>query len=371
MWAITVKEFRQLFRDRRTVAMLVAIPLLLLVMFGYAASFDVKSVPTLVTGPRASEVAASLPALFDVVDVAPGEDAAAAQNALRDYRAWAVVLTSTTGAPKIMVDGSNLFAAQTVVSAARQAGLGVQVLFNPDLKTSVIMVPGLIGIVLVFVGTLATALGVVRERQAGTLEQLAVMPFRPRDVFLGKVAPYFLVSLVDTVVIVLAGLWIFNVPFRGSVLTFLVGTLLFLFVTLGLGVLVSTVSQNQGQALQLSVMTLLPQVLLSGLIFPVASMAAGVRWISYLLPLTYFIEVSRGVLVKATPITALWQPLLMLALLGTVVFTLSIIRFRRDLAPDSAGRRSRRAGHGGHGAEHLEHGGEHRKGDPPSEAPAR
>ncbi len=333
MWAITVKEFRQLFRDRRTVGMLVAIPFLLLVIFGHAASFDVTSVPTLVTGPRATQVAASLPAPFHVVDIQPGGDRAVAQAWLRDGRSWAGVLTSAAGAPQILVDGSNLFAAQAVVSASRQLGIPVQVLFNPALKTSVVMVPGLIGIVLVFVGTLATALGVVRERQAGTLEQLAVMPFRPRDIFLGKVAPYFLVSLVDTAIIVAAGLLVFDVPFRGSVLTFLLGTLLFLFVTLGLGVLVSTVSQNQGQALQLSVMTLLPQVLLSGLIFPVASMAAGVRWISYLLPLTYFIEVSRGVLIKATPIGALVGPLLMLAVLGTVVFTLSVIRFRRDLAP--------------------------------------
>jgi ABC-2 type transport system permease protein len=195
------------------------------------------------------------------------------------------------------------------------------------------MVPGLIGIVLVFVGTLATALGVVRERQAGTLEQLAVMPFRAWQVFLGKVVPYFLVAAVDTVVVVTAGISVFGVPFAGSVGTFALGVLLFLFVTLGIGVLISTVSQNQGQAMQLAMMTLLPQVLLSGLVFPLASMAAGVRWISYVLPLTYFIQVSRGVLVKATPLGALWFPLLMLAVLGVVVFGLSVLRFRRDLAP--------------------------------------
>jgi ABC-2 type transport system permease protein len=122
---------------------------------------------------------------------------------------------------------------------------------------------------------------------------------------------------------------------------FALGAALFLLVTLGMGVLISTVSQNQGQAIQLAFMILLPQVLLSGLIFPVPSMAAGVRWISYVLPLTYFIEISRGVMLKAMPITALWQPLGLLALLAVVVLGLAIIRFRRDLAPGARKERAR------------------------------
>ena len=133
-----------------------------------------------------------------------------------------------------------------------------EILFNPDLKTSVIMVPGLCGIILVFVGTVATALGVVRERQAGTLEQLAVMPFRPADVFVGKIGPYLLIAAIDMVVIVLVGILLFGVPFAGSIATFALGAALFLFVTLGIGVLVSTVSQTQGQAIQLAMMTMLP-----------------------------------------------------------------------------------------------------------------
>jgi ABC-2 type transport system permease protein len=182
----------------------------------------------------------------------------------------------------------------------------------------------------------ATALGVVRERQAGTLEQLAVMPFRAWQVFVGKIAPYLLIAVIDMVLIVGAGMLVFNVPFRGSVLTFALGALLFLFVTLGVGVLISTVSQTQGQAIQLSIMTLLPQILLSGLFFPLYSMAAGVRWIAYVLPLTYFVKVARGVMVRGTPFVELWFPLLMLAVLGAVVFTLSVLRFRRDLAPAGA-----------------------------------
>jgi ABC-2 type transport system permease protein len=210
------------------------------------------------------------------------------------------------------------------------------ILFNPDLKTSVIMVPGLCGIILIFIGTMATALGVVRERQAGTLEQLAVMPFKPRDVFIGKIGPYLLIAAVDMVVIVVVGMLLFGVPFRGSLLTFALGAGLFLFVTLGIGVLVSTVSQTQGQAIQLAMMTMLPQFLLSGLFFPLSSMPWGVRWIGYCLPLTWFVKVARGVMVRGEPITALWLPLTVLAVMATIVFTLSVLRFRRDLAPAAA-----------------------------------
>jgi len=152
-------------------------------------------------------------------------------------------------------------------------------------------------------------------------------------VIAGKIAPYLMVAAVDLTAIVLIGMGLFGVPFTGNVATFALGAALFLLVTLGIGVLISTVSQNQGQAIQLAFMIMLPQVLLSGLIFPVGSMAPGVRWISYVLPLTYFIQVSRGVMLKATPISALGQPLGLLALLAVVVLGLAIIRFRRDLAP--------------------------------------
>lgn len=336
MWAIVVKEFRQVRRDRRLVALMVLIPLLLLVVFGYAARFDVSSVPTEAVGPSAEQAASRLPALFDVTRTRPGADRAGAVDDLRtgDY---AVVLVTgrAPGDNELLVDGVNLFDAQAVTKAVAQAGLPVRVtvLFNPRLATSAVMVPGIIGILLVFVGTLATALGVVRERQSGTMEQLAVMPFRPWDVFVGKVAPYFLIAALDTVVVVVVGLAIFHVPFRGSVPIFLLGTLLFLFVTLSIGVLISSVSENQGQAIQLTMITLLPQILLSGFVFPVSSMAAGVRWIAYIQPLKYFVDVSRGVMLRAAPFGALWFPLLMLAVLSVAAFLLSVVRFRRDLAP--------------------------------------
>ena len=211
----------------------------------------------------------------------------------------------------------------------------MQILYNPKLATSWIMIPGLTGLILLFIGAMITSLGIVRERQAGTIEQLAVMPFKPWDVILGKIVPYLLLACLDLTVIVVIGMGLFSVPFAGNVAVFALGALLFLLVTLGMGVLISTVSQNQGQAIQMALMFVIPQILLSGLIFPISSMAAGVRWIAYVLPLSYFIHISRGVMLKATPITALWQQLVVLAGMATVVLGLAMLRFRRDLAPST------------------------------------
>jgi ABC-2 type transport system permease protein len=343
MWAMIVKEFRQLRRDHRTLAMMIILPMLLLVVFGFAANFHVDSIPTTVVGPEGERVAGQLREPFDVESIDPAADRSDAEDALRDGDA-AVAFVTSDGSLTVLLDGSELFTANAARTALPQmssdapAGVSVEVeaLFNPDLETSPIMVPGLAGLILLFIATVITSLGVVRERQAGTLEQLAVMPLRPRDVFLGKISPYFVVASIDLVIVVVAGMVLFDVPFRGSVLVFAVGSLLFLFVALGIGVLISSVSDTQGQAIQLAIMTLLPQVLLSGLIFPLESMAAGVRWISYVLPLTYFVEISRGVMLRGAPIDALWQPFAFLALLGAVVVTLATLRFRRDLAPAPA-----------------------------------
>jgi ABC-2 type transport system permease protein len=350
MWAMIVKEFRQIRRDRRTLAMMIVMPIVLLVVLGYAASFEVSSIPVAAAGPDAAAVARMLPRPFTVVSSAPGRGAAWAADQLRDGRAAVSVVTGA-GRPAVLIDGTQLFTAQAALSALARLSGGragppsarprVTVLYNPKLTTSFVMIPGLAGVVLVFVGTIITSLGVVRERQSGTLEQLAVMPLRPRDVYLGKIVPYFAVAAVDLAIVLAVGIAVFGVPFRGSAAVFALGALLFLFVTLGIGVLISSVSQNQGQAIQLAVMTLLPQVLLSGLIFPLSSIAAGVRWIAYFLPLTYFNEISRGVMLRAEPASALGVPLGILALLGVVVFTLATLRFRAFLAPAARGRGGR------------------------------
>lgn len=243
MWAMIVKEFRQLVRDRRTLAMLLFMPLLLLVVFGYAARFDVTEVRTALFGPDAETVASRLPDTLEVVSTDPEGGREEALETLR--RGDAVMAITTGGDPQALIDGSQLFAARTALGVAERfpVPLEIEVLYNPDLETPPFMVPALLGLILVFVGVVATSLGVVRERQAGTLEQLAVMPLRPRDVFLGKVAPYLLVAAADMILIVICGLVLFDVPFEGSVAIFALASLLFLFVTLGFGVLISTVSE--------------------------------------------------------------------------------------------------------------------------------
>jgi len=332
VWAMIVKEFRQVRRDHRTLAMMIVMPVVLLVVFGYAASFDTSAIPTVVGGPAAEAGADRLPDLFDIRDIDPAVDRTAAIELLRNGEAVVVILADPVR-PVGLVDGSQLFSARAAVQAMTAAGnVSIEVLFNPELDTSVVLVPGLAGLILLFIGTVITSLGVVRERQAGTLEQLAVMPLRPRDVFVGKVAPYFLVAAVDLVIVLVVGSLVFDVPFNGSVGTLALGSILFLFVTLGVGVLISGVSENQGQAVQLALMTLLPQVLLSGIIFPLESMATVVRWIGYLLPLTWFNQIARGVMVRGAPISSLAVPLGILAFFGIVVFGLAVVRFQRDLA---------------------------------------
>ena len=334
MRAMIVKEMRELRRDRRTLGMLIGMPLLLLVVFGYAANFYVDSVKAAVVGPQATSVAGALPSFFDVTVTEPTETQAAAEQLLQDN---VVDVVFVTGQQPVLalVDGSNLFSAQSIVSVLNRVGdrVTTQILYNPDLKTSWVMVPAIIGLILTFIGTIVTSIGLVRERETGTLEQLAVMPIRPSQVILGKISPYFLVASIDMTIVTVLGILLFDVPFNGSPLVFALGAALFLFVVLGLGVFISTISQTTGQAIQTAFFFLLPQILLSGMIFPLDAMAAGVRWIGYLLPLTYFTMISQGVMLRGASLASLWLPFLVLTVMAVVVFTGATLRFRRDLAP--------------------------------------
>ena len=254
MWAMIVKEFRQLRRDRRTLAMMIAMPVILLVVLGYAASFDVTSIPVVVAGPESAVLARVLPnqscgsgCSFDVVNTnasagqTPAQYRTWAQNQLRDGHAAVAVVTGA-GSPAVLIDGTQLFTAQATLAAlsrlhvALPGGTAIRpkviILYNPKLATSDVMIPGLAGVVLVFIGTIITSLGVVRERQSGTLEQLAVMPLKPRDVFLGKIVPYFAVAAIDLGLVLAVGIVVFGVPFRGSPAVFALGALLFLFAGL-------------------------------------------------------------------------------------------------------------------------------------------
>ncbi|WP_353827857.1 ABC transporter permease [Agromyces sp. SYSU T0242] len=360
MRAVMLKEFQELRRDRRTLAMLIVLPLLLLVIFGYAANFNVEHLTVTVVGSSAQDVEdlidgnEDLADRLEVVGTDPDGDAGTAEQVLRDDESDIAVVADGSDTWTAYVDGSNLFAAQSAltlfaqvqqmlaqqqVQAAAQGQpvqgptLETEVLFNPDLTTAWVMVPAIIGLILTFIGTIITSIGLVREREAGTLEQLAVMPLRASGVILGKITPYFLLASIDMVLITVLGLLLFDVPFNGPVGLFIAGAALFLFVVLGIGVLISTVSQTTGQAIQLAMMTLLPQILLSGMIFPLDAMAAGVRWIGYLLPLTYFTMISQGVMVRGAGWDVLWLPLTVLAVMAVVVFGLAVVRLRRSLAP--------------------------------------
>ncbi|MEZ7898063.1 MAG: ABC transporter permease [Flaviflexus sp.] len=430
MRALIVKEFRELARDHRTLAMLVVLPVLLLVIFGYATNFSVDRVSVIVVGANAEEFVDDLDSYvvanesLEIVRVDPSLAQGDAENLLRDREADAVIVADERGGTNsllsdrmsIYVDGSGLFAAQAaqgvfvqlaaedaqdrVVSAkelidralaeAEQAqadlttfsdelasfqvemkqatasggdmpklptppvGLSVPdlpeitapslnpdelvtVLFNPDLKTSWVIVPGLIGLILLFIGALISSIGLVREREAGTLEQLAVMPLRPSVIILGKIIPYFLLALVDMAVVTILAVWLFGVPFAGSLWLFSLAAVVFLFVVLGIGVLISTVSQNTGQAIQMAILFVVPQVLLSGLIFPLDSMQPGVRWIGYILPLTWFRELSQGVMLRGAGIDSFWLPLVILG--GMAVFAFGAATARMRFSPTHGGAR--------------------------------
>ncbi|BDZ41865.1 membrane protein [Paraoerskovia sediminicola] len=347
MRAMVLKEFRELRRDKRTLAMLIGLPLMLLIIFGFAANFTVDTLEVAVAGSDADQVeqlVASNPQAEDELDIVatePGEGEAWARDQLADDHADLAVVTGdgladdSGGTPLVLIDGSNLFAAQAANVVV--AGLGDQVdhevLYNPDLTTSWVMVPALIGLILTFIGTLITSIGLVRERESGTLEQLAVMPFSSTAVILGKITPYFLLACVDMVIVTVLGMWVFDVPFNGSVVAFVLGAGIFLFAVLGIGVLISTVSQNTGQAVQVAMMTLLPQVLLSGMIFPLDAMAAGVRWIGYLFPLTWFTKISQGVMLRDASWEYLALPLGILVVMACVFFGLAVLRLRRSISP--------------------------------------
>jgi len=376
MRAIVIKEFQELRRDRRTLALLIVMPLLLLIIFGYAANFTVDHLTVAVYGSNAQTVTklindnAKLSDHLDVVRTDPDGTTSDAETELRDVLAdVAIVAVPVTGGSSggasgtdahVYIDGSNLFAAQAAktifaqiqgqlaqqqAQAEAQARAGatsapqpattitVTTLFNPDLKTSWVMVPAIIGLILTFIGTIITSIGLVREREAGTLEQLAVMPLRPSAVVLGKISPYFLLACFDMALITTLGLVLFGVPFNGDPLIFIVGAALFLFVVLGIGVLISSVSRTTGQAIQLAFLVLLPQILLSGMIFPLSAMAPGVRWIGYCLPLTWFTMISQGVMIRGASWDSLWFPLVILAAMAVVIFGLAVVRLSRSISP--------------------------------------
>ena len=397
MRALFIKEFQELKRDRRTLAMIIMLPLLLLLVFGYAANFSVDHINVKVIGPQASSTVSYLKSLpgadkFNfVADTSAPATPTQAQKLLRSPSGDVVVIPKAKAGTlsqrvDVYLNGSKLFTAQSakadlvqmqandmraqlkqLSSAAAQAQQSAQGLrtnptqaaqaakeqsqklqalakqaqetntnwikveFNPDLKTSWVMIPGLIGLVMAVIGTLITSIGMVREREAGTLEQLAVMPIKARSIIAGKISPYFMLAIVDMSAVALAGVYLFDIPFNGQLWLFALAGVLFLGVVLGLGVLISTVSQTTAQAVQMAIMTIIPQTLLSGLVFPLESMATWVRCIGYLLPLTWFVQVSRGVMLNGSNAAQLWLPLSIMALQCVLLFGAATARLARSL----------------------------------------
>ena len=343
------KEFVQIRRDRRTLAMMVLIPVLWLVIFGYAATFDVRGISVAIGGApgdafatRAAQALDSSP-YFKVVRTGAGSRGRLQRLIQEGTVSVGIVPPTATSPGEFLADGSDIFTAQT---AARQLQVIVQqlggaspttppfttiILYNPELRSANVMIPGLVGAVMVFIATLMTAVGVVRERERGTLEQLMVTPLRPIELMVGKIVPYFLVAFVDLLVVVAVGVWVFHVPFAGSPLLLFALSLLFLVTCLGIGLLVSTVSQTQQQAMQLAVFTLLPQILLSGFVFPLHAIPWGVRWVSYLMPLTYFLPIARGTFLKAAGMAELWPYAVALTIYAVAVVTAAALQFRRTL----------------------------------------
>jgi ABC-2 type transport system permease protein len=339
--ALVRKEFVQLRRDKRSLALVVAMPAVLMLIFGYAASFDVKHLGIELVGHDSQVVRSVLAASghFDVHAAVVG-DAAQATSDLRHGRVVVAVEVGASGRPVgLLVDGSRLLEATSaerelagLIGGGQTTHLPVEMLWNPDLRSADFMVPGLIGVIMAQVGMVLTSLGIVRERERGTLDQLMMTPLSRLELMLGKIFPYLLIAFVDLVMVSGLGIGLFHVPFRGNPVLLLALSALFLASTLGIGLLISTVAQNQQQAVQTAIFVLLPQVLLSGWIFPLTSIPWGVRWLSYLMPLTYFLPISRGIFLKGLGVPDLWPDIAVLLAMAIVVVGLASARFRRSLA---------------------------------------
>ncbi|MDQ7040813.1 MAG: ABC transporter permease [Rhodothermus sp.] len=358
--AFLQKEFRQLQRDPRMLFLLIMPPIVQLVLLGYAANLDVRHVPLVVCDPVPSATSRDLvdrlvaSSYFDLVGYEPDPrridawlDRGQATVALvfpPDFEK--AVLHGTTTAVQLLVDGSETNTATVALSYASQiirhalqarapsAGVvpELRVWFNPALSSRWFIIPGLVGLLLTVTTTVLTALALVKEKETGTLEQLLVTPLRPTTVLLGKLVPFLLIGLLNVLLVVLvATLW-FQVPLRGSIPLLFGCALLFLGNTLGLGLLISTLSRTQQQALiGAAFFALMPMIILSGFVFPIESMPPVIQALTYAVPLRYFLTIVRGIFLKDVGISALWDEMLALLVLGLLLFGLSTWRFRRQL----------------------------------------
>jgi len=371
IFPIIRKEFIQIRRDPRTLAIMLMVPALQMFLLGYGVTTNVDHIPTVVydqaldSRSRGFVQAFANTGYFTVLGQVSSQ--AEAQQAIdRGDAKVAFIIPPNfsrdldAGKPaqvQFMVDGSDpttastaLFTATAIAQAqaadevqASLARAGIarsldmpidlrpNILYNPSMQSVNFMIPALVGLIIQIQAVILTAFAIVREREKGTLEQLIVTPIKSWELMVGKIVPYVLVSFVQVAVALLVGTLWFKVAIAGSLLLLLVLSVVFLIGSLGVGLFVSTISKTQSQALQISMLMVVPSFVLSGFVFPRQAMPAVLYYLGYLLPLTYFLEILRGIFLKGIGMEYLWFDALLLAVFGLVVFGMSAMRFHKKL----------------------------------------
>lgn len=372
LWALLAKEFVQTLRDRRTLLIQLGLPIAQLFIFGYAIRMNVEHIPTAVADQSADARSRAFvqsmvnSGFFDVVSCEPSE--AEVVRAIDEGRAQAGIVIPPgfssdvergSAQALLLVDGSDVFTSQTaynaIVATARSHSTElmvrriersgrlaaeesllpldarVRILYNPDLDDLWFLIPGMVATILQTQTITLTAAAVVREREAGTIEQILVTPIKPYELMLGKIAPNIVISMINMLTILAIGVYWFDVPFQGNFWLFFWLSFMYVFSGLGMGLLVSTVSRNQKQTQQTAMLIMLIGLVLGGFMFPRYLMPWPIRIIGNLFPLTYFIPIARGIVTKGIGIGALWEQVVALAVYVVLVSFLSVRAFRQDL----------------------------------------
>jgi ABC-2 type transport system permease protein len=363
LWAIVIKELRQMRRDRVTLAMIVGIPVIQLVLFGYAINTNLRGLDTGIADQ--ANTAGSRALVMDMLAtgvVAPVARAHTPQELMAMIRQGRISIGIVVPPDferrridgrelaQVLVDGSDTAVqgaaaqlAQAPIDSAQpdlrapltstpaSGRISVVSFYNPQRRSAVNIVPGLIGVILTMTMVLFTAIAIVRERERGNMELLIATPLTRSELMVGKVLPYVAIGLVQTSVVLALGMWLFDVPIRGSVLDVYLASGLLILANLTLGLLISTRAQSQFQAMQMTFFVFLPSILLSGFMFPFAGMPKLVRWIAEVLPLTHFLRLIRGVMLRGAGLWEMWIDVLALAAFTLVMMTLAILRFRKRL----------------------------------------
>jgi ABC-2 type transport system permease protein len=353
--AVVVKELRQLRRDRITVAMIVGIPVMQLLLFGYAINTNVRDLAAGIADQ--ADTAGSRALVLDLLAtgvVAPVAEVDTPQELTELLRRGRISVGIVVPpdferrrldgreAVQIMVDGSDnavqnaamQLAQVPIDGASRVPGggpVGVVAFYNPERRSAVNIVPGLIGVILTMTMVLFTGVAIVRERERGNMELLIATPITKAELMIGKVLPYVAIGLVQTSVVLALGLSLFDVPIRGSGLDVYLAAGLLILANLSLGLLISTRAQSQFQAMQMTFFVFLPSILLSGFMFPFAGMPVPVQWLAEALPLTHFLRLIRGVMLRGATLLELWPDVLALVGFTALMMTLAISRFRKRL----------------------------------------